>query len=397
MKVLQVYNQQRSVFGGEEAAVNTIRLILERHDHQASLLMRTSRGIKNGRLSKVSAALVGVFNPFAYRTFRYHLQRERPDLVHVHNVYPLLSPSVLMACHHEQVPVIVHVHSHILTCPNWYHLRNGRVCELCFGGKEYWCLLTNCRQSFPESTAYAVRSAVARKFRLFGNNVTLFVTVSHFLRNRLIKAGFPDAKIEVLPNAVLVDDSQPFTAGNTGDYVGYSGRLSVEKGVDTLIDAARKCMLPVKIAGDGPEHAKLARIAPPNVEFLGQLNANDLRDHYKHSRFMVMPSRTFETFGLSAAEAMMQGKPVIASSIGALPEIVQDGVNGFLFEVDNVEQLAARMIKLWKDRERCKRYGAAAKEWAQRVCNEEAFYGRLISIYERASQLVREQPHAFGP
>lgn len=396
MKVLQLYNQQRSVFGGEESVINAIRLVLERHGHNSSILMRSSRGIEKCRLNKITAAIGGAFNPFTYCTFRHQLQRERPHIVHVHNVYPLFSPSVLVACNREHIPVVLHVHSNILTCPNWNHLRNGEVCELCFGGKEYWCLFTNCRGSLPESAAYTIRSAIARIFNLFVNNVTLFVTVSHFLRDRLIKAGFPEKKIEVLPNAVLADDAQPVIPDIAGDYIGYSGRLSPEKGVDTLIAAARKCGLPVRIAGDGPERNRLMKITPPNVEFLGRLNTNDLRRFYQHSRFIVMPSRSFEGFCLSVAEAMMHGKPVIASRIGALPEVVQDGLNGLLVEVDNVAQLASSMVKLWQDREQGEKYGAAAKKWAQEACCEEVYYGRLMSIYQRATQLVAEKMHGFA-
>ena len=387
MKVLQLYNERRNI-GGEEHAVGIVCRILERHGHQTSILMRSSRGIESSRLRKITAAFSGIFNPFAYHSLRRQLQAEHYDIVHAHSVYPRFSPSVLMACRHEQVPVILHVHSYMLTCPNLYHLRKGKVCELCFGGRSYWCLLTNCRGSLPESAAYTIRSAVAQTFKLFTNNVTLFVSVSRFLGDRLIAAGFPGEKIEVLPNAILSDDSQDFIPENAGGYVGYSGRLSFEKGVDILIEAARDCGLPVKIAGDGPERAKLTEIAPTNVEFLGHLNGPELRAFYRGSRFTVVPSRWFEGFPLSVVEAMMYGKPVIASNIGALPELVQSGLNGLLAEVDNVGQFADNMVRLWRDKERCESYGAAAMQWARAICSEEVYYDRLMSIYERASKLA---------
>jgi glycosyltransferase involved in cell wall biosynthesis len=213
------------------------------------------------------------------------------------------------------------------------------------------------------------------------------VTVSAFLRDRLINAGFPDDRIEVLPNAISSENSTIISLTGNGNYIGYSGRLSFEKGTDTLVEAARKCGLPVKIAGDGPEMAELKRAAPQNVEFLGRLSRIELNKFYQGSRFLVVPSRCYETFSLALAESMMFGKPVIASRIGALPELISEGVNGLLVEVGNVNQLADRMSLLWANPQLCQRLGTAARSWAEDVCNEERFYHGLMSIYDRARQI----------
>jgi glycosyltransferase involved in cell wall biosynthesis len=388
MNILQIYNQQRSQFSGEESVIDTVGSILERHGHKTVKFVRSSRGMENSPFRKMKVGMSGVFNPSAYRSVRTRLQADRPDIVHVHNVYPNFSPSIFAACRREHVPAVFHVHSQILTCPNWNHLRNGKVCELCCGGREYWCIVKNCRGSLAESASYALRSAVARMLKLFANNVTLFVTVSQFLRHRLINAGFPENRIEVLPNTISSVHSGGIGVRIAGSYIGFTGRLSSEKGVCTLIEAARRCELPVRIAGDGPERAVLERNAPRNVEFMGHLAGQELRAFYQNSRFIVMPSRCFEAFGLSAAEAMMYGKPVIASRIGALPELVEDGVTGKLVDVDNVTQLAECMRTLWGRRDLCESYGAAARSWAEAACSQELYYHRLISIYERASRLV---------
>lgn len=388
MKIVQVYNQQRSLFGGEEAVVNSIRRVLERHGHATSVLMRSSRGSEQSLASKVNIAVQGVFNPFAYRDMQLFLDDQQPDIVHVHNVYPNYSPSILAACRAKGVPVIFHVHCHILTCPNWFHLRDGKICNRCFGGHEQWCLLTNCRGSLSESAAYTFRSIVARKFGLFQRNVTLFVAVSHFVRDRLVAAGYPAGQIEVVQNSVSRKDSPAPNAGTDGEYIGYAGRLSPEKGVDTLVEAARKCNLPIKIAGDGPLMEKLRTSAPPNVEFLGRLEYEKLQDFYHRSRFIVAPSRSYEGFPLAAAEAMMHGKPVIASNIGALPELIENGVRGLLVETGDELALAQSMRLLWEDERLCARLGAAAKVWAEEHCHEDVFYKRLMAVYERAIGLT---------
>ena len=205
MKIAQVYNEQRSGFGGEQTVVNTIDRVMSAHGHTTCRMTRSSRGADATLLRKARIAFAGVYNPFAYADMRRFLERDQPDVVHVHSVFPNLSPSVLVACQAVGVATLFHVHCHILTCPNWYHLRNGRVCESCFGGREHWCVLTNCRDSYAESAAYALRSYVGRRFGLFKKNVSLFLAVSHFLKGRLIAAGYDADRIDILPNPVSSD------------------------------------------------------------------------------------------------------------------------------------------------------------------------------------------------
>jgi glycosyltransferase involved in cell wall biosynthesis len=384
MKIAQVYNQQRSSFGGEETVIDTIRRVLERNGHATSMLMRSSRGSERSLLSKVSIAVTGVYNLSAYGDMQQFIDDERPDVVHVHSVYPNLSPSIFAACRAAGVPVVFHVHCHILTCPNWYHRRNGQICNRCVGGNEQSCLLTNCRGSLPESAAYAFRSFIGRKFGLFQKNVSLFIAVSHSLRDRLVSAGYPADQIEVVHNAVCADPSVGRSSGTSGEYIGYAGRLSIEKGVDTLIEAARICGLPVCIAGDGPELDRIRGMAPPNVIFLGRLARRDMQTFYDSSRFIVVSSRSDETFSLAVAEAMIHGKPVIGCRIGALPELIRSGDTGLLVETDNVGELAEAMSLLWNSKQLCEKLGIAAKMWAQAHCSEDLFYKRLMTIYKRA-------------
>ncbi|HEX5473748.1 MAG TPA: glycosyltransferase [Vicinamibacterales bacterium] len=388
MRIAQVYNQQRSEFGGEEAVIRTVERVLSRHGHSTSLMMRSSRGTDASVVRKIRAAASGVYNPRAYAEMARFIERERPDVVHVHSVFPNLSPSVLAACRSAGVATIFHVHCHILTCPNWYHLRNGDVCNRCFGGHEHWCLLTNCRGSVPESAAYALRSFVSRKLSLFEGNVSLFVAVSHFLKDRLVSAGYDPDRIEVVRNAVRPAPSGE-ASGAAGEYVGYAGRLSPEKGVDTLIEAARICAVPVKIAGDGPEMERLRSSAPANVEFLGRVDASLLDRFYAASRIIAVPSRSYETFSLTVAEAMMHGKTVVASRIGALPELVGDDERGMLVTPNAPGELAGAMHRLWHDEPARVRLGEAARLWANTHCSEEVFYRSLLAVYERAISMAR--------
>ena len=163
MKLLQVYNDYRSRCGGEKTVVQMIAKLVEKHGGQARCSCRTSQGLDGSFAGKVRGFASGIYSRSAYREMANTLKAERPDVVHVHNLYPLISPSVLVACRRANVPVVMTNHNYVLTCPVVNHLHKGRVCEKCLGGREYWCVMQNCRESWTESLAYAVRRLTARK------------------------------------------------------------------------------------------------------------------------------------------------------------------------------------------------------------------------------------------
>jgi glycosyltransferase involved in cell wall biosynthesis len=388
MKVIQLRNLQREQFGGEFTVIENTRTVLEKRGHQTMTVVRSSLEIGNNLVRKVGAAINGVYSFSAVSEIKSLIARECPDVVHVHSVYPMWSPAIFLACRQLGIPTVMHVHNYYFSCPNWYHLRNGEYCDKCSGGKEYWCAVTNCRNSVAESVVYAGRAYLTRKLRLFSNNVGVFVVVSTFLKNKLIREGFSEDRIHVLPN-VVVDEAAPLhDEGDDGAYVGFSGRLSRGKGVGTLLDAARRTGLPVRIAGDGSDRAELERNAPPNVKFLGYLDRAALNKFYRGCKFLVVPSIWDETFCMVAAEAMAHAKPVIGARVGAIPEIVEDGRTGLLSEPGNADELAGLMSTLWTDPERCLKYGQAARSSIQGKCNEDAYYSNLLAAYRRAAQFI---------
>jgi glycosyltransferase involved in cell wall biosynthesis len=228
---------------------------------------------------------------------------------------------------------------------------------------------------------------VARKWRLFKDNVTLYVPPSAFVRQRMIDAGFPPERIIVIPNMVSVPDVAK--EDSPGKYVAYVGRISPGKGIGTLLTAAGKTGLPVQIAGDNSQKPRFVETAPPNARFAGLLDRNQVAGFYRNARFSVVPSICFETFGLVAAEAMSHGLPVIASKTGALPEIVEDGVTGFLFRPGNAEELASKMKLLWENPDLCRKMGKAARDRVIREYGEDLYYRRLVETYHRAIELEK--------
>lgn len=362
--------------------------VLAQNGHEPRLVMKSSRVLENSILKRMNAFWGGVYNVSAYREMRRLIEMDRPDVVHVHSVYPMFSPSVLVACRRANVPVVMTVHSHNLTCPTWHHLYKGRICEDCLGGHEYRCVLKNCRNNILESSAYALRSSVARSFRLFHDNVDMLIVMTVFAKEKLLRAGFAEHQVAVVPNPAQAGtiDAIPFA----GKYVAFAGRVSEEKGVHTLLAAAARMPdIIFKIAGDGPVLSEMVAAAPRNVEFLGRLGPDELREFYRRSRIFVVPSVWFEQFPVVVLEAMARGLPVVASKIGGLPEIIEEGVTGALFEPGEPESLIRHLRRLWEDPQGCKRMGTAGRQKVIREYSEDIYFDNLMAVYQEAIQRSR--------
>jgi glycosyltransferase involved in cell wall biosynthesis len=281
------------------------------------------------------------------------------------------------------------VHSHNLTCPTWYHLYQGRVCEDCVGGHEYRCVLKNCRQNILESAAYALRSSVARSFRLFHDNVSVLIALTPFAKAKLLRAGFREDQIAVVPNPAYVLETA--ADPSAGEYVAFAGRISPEKGIDTLLAAAAQMPdVAFKVAGDGPVFSEMKAKAPRNVEFVGQLKPEQLNQFYRRSRMLVVPSVWFEQFPMVVLEAMGRALPVIGSRIGGLPEIIEDGLTGSTFEPGNSGDLAKQVRRLWDDPQLCRRMGMAGRQKVQRQYTEYTYFQNLMAVYQAAIQRSRK-------
>ena len=387
MRVLTIFNEQRE-FGGEELAVRKTVQLLRDRGVETELLLASSRDLSDDLADKVRAGVSGIYSRTSYRRAIDTLRSFDPDVVHAHNVYPLLSPSVLAACHRQGYPVVFTVHSQILTCPTWYNVYDGEICERCFGGGEYACVVQNCRDNLLESIAYAARSAAARRFGLFSRNTHTIVVGSEFMQQRLRRAGYEATPIAILPSFVDLPDAQ---RDGPGDHVLYVGRLSPEKGVDVLLEAARSLPdIPFRIVGTGPEARSLEHRSPSNVAFEGFVDHTALGDHYRAARMLVLPSVTYETNGpYVALEAMAHGVPVVGSRLGAIAETITDGETGLLFEPGDVEDMVRRLRRLWDDPLVSMEMGRKARIRVEDRHSDDRFFGDLMEIYADAREFAR--------
>jgi glycosyltransferase involved in cell wall biosynthesis len=377
MKILYAYNQQRGGSGANNAAQAAIAA-LRRDGLEVEVFTRDSKELPLNMLGRVRAAANAFYAPAAVSMFARLLASFRPDLVHVHELFPLISPRILPLCTQSGVPVVMSCDDYHLTCPVRTHLYDRQICTRCTGGHEYWAVLKNCRRNLPESMTFALYNAMTRWRRLFGKHVDYFIAPSEFTRRWLIEhAGIDAAQISAI--APIVDIPESAADPASGNYVGFAGRLVPEKGIDTLLEAARISRLPLRLSRH-EKHFETVPI-PSDVDVVVTRNRQDLEAFYRGARILVLPSIWWETFGLAGAEAMSHGVPVVVSRIGALSCLVDDGVDGLYFEPDNALDLADKLAGLWDDMELCKRLGQAGRRKAI-AWSAERHVERLMAIYE---------------
>lgn len=382
MKIVLAYNHYRTSGHGEDRVVEQTQRLLASRGITPVMLEAHSATITSP-LQRLHAAMTTHYRAASARRTAALIAAHRPDVLHAHNLYPLLTPAVLTAARRDGVPTVVTAHSFFLTCPIATHLApDDRTCTACLPGAEYHCVTRNCRRNLAESVIYAMRSRIARGFRLFVANTNVFIALSDFARSLLIAAGYPAQRIVVLPNAVPL----PADRAAHGSYIAFAGRLTRAKGIDVLIDAAQRTGLPMRIAGN-PADAEMPRPLPDNVTCVGMLTPPQMDEFYRGARMVVVPSRWFEMCPLVVLEAMSHGLPVVASRLGSIPELVVDGVTGVLIAPGDAAALAQRMQHLWDDPAASRQMGEAGRQRIASEFNENDYTDRLLAIYRRAVEL----------
>lgn len=359
MKILLVHNEYGK-YSGEEAVVDRMVKIFSNMGHQVVQFRMSSASIQNSLPGKIKAFVSGIYSPIGIKKMRDMLRKEKPDIVNIHNLYPLISPAALKECKKEKVPVIMTVHNFRLICPTGLFMRNAQPCELCLRkGHEFECIKNNCENSYFKSVGYTLRNAFARINGYYKNHVDYFACITNFQKKKLIQAGFCENKIIVIPNSMDVDDNCKFTQGS---YIAYSGRISKEKGVDLILEVARKHPeIPFKLAGSVRDKELVDNI-PDNVELVGYLNGKELDDFYRGASFFVMASRWYEGFPMTILEAAKFGKCMIAPNHGGFTEIIGEGEDsiGKLFEPADVKSLETAVLSLWDHPSKVEDLGAKA-------------------------------------
>ncbi len=384
MRVLAVHNayQQR---GGEDFAVEREIELLRERGHQISTFFVSNDAIPN--MSRARLAVDTVWSSSAGRSLKERLQSERPNVVHFHNTFPLISPAAYYAARSEGVPVVQTLHNYRLLCPNALFFRDGGACEDCLGKPVPWPgVLHSCYRGSRAASGVVAGMLTAHRFlKTWKEKVDVYIALTEFARQKFIEGGIPAEKVAVKPNFVNPD---PGPGEGKGGYALFVGRLSEEKGVETMIRAWELLgdRIPLKVVGDGPLAEKVSGAAErlSGVEWMGQIPGEQVTELMKDAAFLVFPSTWYEVFPLVIVEAFATGLPVIASDIGSMSSLIDQGRTGLHFRPGDGEDLAAQMERVLLRPEDLDRMRREARAEFEAKYTAERAYERLMKIYNLA-------------
>jgi glycosyltransferase involved in cell wall biosynthesis len=384
MKILILHNRYKIV-GGEEGVVSAEHALLEASGHTVQVFELSSDQI-TGAWGKVNAAISGIYSIDSKQKVSVAIAQFKPDIVHVHNFFPLLSPSIYDACLAANIPVVQTLHNYRLICPKAMPFRDGNVCEDCFDQTVPWAgVLHGCyRNSRLQSAAVAAMLGFHRLQGTWHQRVDAYIVLSAFQKRIFVQAGLPEDRFFIKPNFAFAHE--PPKNSERENFALFVGRLAEEKGVSVLLDAYRQghLTMPLKIVGDGPLRQTLEKQVAelPHVTFLGRQNAKVVAQMMQKAQFLVFPSIWYEGFPLTIAEAYACKLPVIASNLGTMSEIVLDEVTGLHFEAGNSTDLAHKMKWAIAHPETLTSMGESAHQIYQTHYTPEINYQQLIQIYK---------------
>jgi glycosyltransferase involved in cell wall biosynthesis len=391
MKVVVAHNFYREP-GGEDQCVAAEVAMLRAHGHEVTEYYLRNESIDS--MSRLQLASRMMWSRPAVRELRHLLRARRPQVVHFHNTFPLISPAAYHAARAEDARVIQTLHNFRLLCPNALLFRNGVVCEDCLSKAIPWRGIAHkCyRDDYVASAAVATMLVMHRTLGTWRNAVDKYIALTEFGRRKLVEGGLPADKIAVKSNFAYPD---PGPGTGKGGYAVYVGRLSVEKGVKTLLEAWRHLggLLPLKLVGDGPMAAAVREAAAENgsIQWLGSMPLEAVYQQIGEATILVLPSQCYETFARVIIEAFAKGTPVVVSKLGSMAEIVEDAQTGLHFKPGDPQDLAAKVRSLVADPLKLQCMRRAARRKFDQNFTAEANHEMLMTIYHRAMS-ARSKP-----
>lgn len=346
MRILIAHNSHK-IAGGEQRVFENESELLADAGHQVSSFNIHNDGVDH--LGMLSLAKKTIYNFDTSRELSRMILEQRPDIIHVHNIVPLISPSIFKAASKHKVPIVWTLHNYRLICPGMYLLRDEKTCEQCVSRRVALPAIRHkCyRNSRSATTAVVTMQLVHQMLGTWKKNIDRFITPSEFTKRKLVEGGLPENKIITKGNFV---SGEPLVGDGKRDSFLFVGRLSGEKGIGVLLDTWQQngIQKPLRIIGNGPLEDQVRQAASENpwIEFLGVKPTRDVYREMGEAMATIAPSTCYETFGMVVAESLSVGTPVIASDGGALAELIDPKVNGLLFERGNASALAVAINEL---------------------------------------------------
>ncbi|MBL8660964.1 MAG: glycosyltransferase family 4 protein [Rhodospirillales bacterium] len=383
MRILIVHNEYIHK-GGEDTVLANETDLLASRGHEVIPATISNRSI-SGVAGQLKAALYTPSSPFGAAWMRQQLVAARPDIVHVHNFFPLLSPSIYRACNERSVPVVQTLHNYRTICANAMLTRDSAPCELCVTGSPYQGVRYRCYRNSAVATLPLARMiAVNRAAGTWQRRVDRFIALTEFARSRFLAAGFPAEKVVAKPN--FVADPGPAPAADADAPVLFVGRLAAEKGIETLLAAWSRLDLPLVVAGDGPLMPLVQAAASDRIVALGWKTSAEVAAEMGRARFLVMPSSWYEGFPMTLVEAFALGRPVLVSRLGSMAEVVEDGVNGLHVTPGDAADWAAKVRWAYDHPEDMAAMGRNARRIYEERYTADRNYDMLMAVYADAMQ-----------
>lgn len=397
MRILSVHNQFRQ-YAGSDIVATADEQMLAQHADVASYTRHSNEIASTAQWEK---ALLGLDTLYSRRTVREITElagRFRPDIAYVHNVFPLISPSLFHVLHRLRIPSVHIIHDFRLWCPNSRFYVNDQPCQLCLMGNYWPALRKRCVQGNAAYSAVYAGSLYLNRKLGFTQKIGGYVCLTEFAKNLLLQSQIPEDKIHVCPNHIDTSSFTPQYGG--GRFVLYLGGLYRDKGVLTVAKAfAQLPHISLKFVGAGDAEQELRDYINhhqlSNVEIVGFKSGQQKLEYLRNSMFTIVPSHCYETFGLVVLEAFASGKPVVASAIGALPYIVQPQETGLLFQPQDADDLAAKVRWLYEHPDQIDSMGRKARAVVERKYDSRLRYASLHAIFEDV--IKRSRLHASRP
>jgi len=383
MRILLIHNRYLQP-GGEDTVFEAEKALLERHGHEVVTFVEN-----NARLDGVNplkVAVNAIWSREAQRNIRKLIEQAKPDVVHFHNTFLRISPAAYYVVKEMGLPVVQTLHNYRLICPGALLMRDGKVCELCLRKVIPWPgAMHGCwRKSRSSTTVVTAMLTFHNVLRTWENQVDVYIALTEFARKKFVLGGLPEEKIVIKPNFVYPD---PGNGEHKGNFALFVGRLSAEKGIWTLLSGWRLLKdVSLKIVGDGLLMARIKKQVEQEglaIEILGWRPRGEVFSLMKQASLLVFPSEWYEGFPMTIAEAFAAGLPVVASRLGAMAEIVDEGRAGLLFEPANPVDLVTKVEYAWVHPREAGKMGREARRKYEEKYTAEKNYEILMQIYKQ--------------
>jgi glycosyltransferase involved in cell wall biosynthesis len=387
MKVLLIHNYLRPPSGENTVFEQERDLLLSKKDTVFTYTRHNQDIDGMNAFRKALIPIKAIWSSDAYADIVRIIERERPDVAHFHNIFPLISPAAYRACMSRGIPVVQTLHHYRIVCPGASLFRENKVCVECSGMNFLPGIKYGCYRNSPILTAGIVSVILFhRLIRTWQDSVDLYIALSEFAHGMYKELGFPSSDIFIKPNFLQNPVEPDYSDAGYGIFI---GRIGEEKGMDCLLSALRNCPeIRFKIIGDGPlrDHLKgrIVEWGLHNVEYLGIRDHKQCMDLLLGSQFLILPSLCFEGIPMVLLEAMSAGKPSIVSDIGVLPQMVKDGIDGLVFRPGSAEQLSEKIKWIHTHPDEGREMGKKARKGFEENYMKERNYQMLMSAYQKA-------------